>query len=416
MTFDPFETSQDCSDDGAHQDRQGSLAGVRVVEFAQVIAGPLAGTLMADQGAQVIHVESPNDGDSARGMGPTKDGHPLWWKVLGRNKHSVTLDLRSTDAEPLIHRLIQWADVVIVSFRAKTLERFGLDWASVSAINPSAILLQISGFGENTSRRNEPGFGKVGEAMSGSVQLTGFPDGPPVHTGFSHGDATTGLMGAFAVSTALVRRNADPEKRGEWIDLALFETLFRLVEWQVIMHDQLGTVPSRAGNSLAVSPAAVINTYLSRQGDWITVTSATPRSVLNTVRLLELDGDRFRTVEQQRSHAREIDLKLAEWIKARDTDQAIEALLAAEVVASKIYDMDDITSDSTIREREDIIQVKDSDLGTVAMQGVVPKMRIHPGAVWRTGPDLGEDNNLVYREWLNIDESEVARLKQEGVI
>ncbi|MBB1018599.1 CaiB/BaiF CoA transferase family protein [Dietzia maris] len=388
--------------------RQGSLKGVRVVEFAQVIAGPLAGTLMADMGAEVIHVESPRGGDSARRMGPTKDGEHLWWKVLGRNKRSVTLELNNPEAKPAMRRLIEWADVVIVSFRAETLTRFELDWQSVSAINPSAVLLQISGFGETSSKRDAPGFGKVGEAMSGVVNLTGFPDGPPVHTGFSHGDATTGLMGAFAVSAALVRRNEDPERRGEWIDLALFETLYRLVEWQVIVHDQLGEVPQRSGNSLAVSPAAVINSYLSKDGDWVTVTSATPRSVINTVRLLGLDEDRFQTVEQQNQNSREIDLRLAEWIGSRGTGVAVQLLQEAQVVASKVYSMEDIVSDQTYKERGGIIRVPDEDLGAVSMQGVVPKMRINPGSVWRTGPSLGQDNDLVFRDWLGMDIDELA--------
>ena len=386
---------------------RGPLSGVRVVEFAQVIAGPLAGTLMADLGADVVHVEPPRGGDPARRMGPQKDGVHLWWKVLGRNKRSVALDLHDPALRPTIERLVEWADVVIVTFRADTVTRFGLDWESVSAVNPSAILLQISGFGENTSKRNDPGFGKVGEAMSGVVNLTGFPDGPPVHTGFSHGDATTGLMGAFAVCAALVRRAADPQRRGEWIDLALFESLFRLVEWQVILHDQLGTVPQRSGNSLAVSPAAVVNSYLSLDGDWVTVTSATPKSVLRTVQLLGLDETRFASAEQQNRNAREIDLKLAEWIGARPTSEAVRLLHEAEVVASKVFDMDDIVSDPTIQEREAIVRVADPELGEVAMQGVIPKMRLNPGSVWRTGPSLGQDNDLVLREWLGLSSADL---------
>lgn len=386
---------------------QGSLRGVRVVEFAQVIAGPLAGTLLADLGADVVHVESPNGGDSARKMGPTKNGEHLWWKVLGRNKRSVTLDMKNPVSAKARTRLIEWADVVIVSFRADTLRRFGLDWDSISEINPSAILLQISGFGENSSKRNDPGFGKVGEAMSGVVTLSGFPDTGPVHTGFSHGDATTGLMGAFAITAALAQRNADPKRRGEWIDLALYETLFRLVEWQVIIHDQLGIVPERSGNRLAVSPAAIINTYLTKDEEWVTVTSATHKSVLNTVRLLGLDERSYQTTEQQNKNARLIDLKLAEWIRERSTHDALEALHEAEVVASKIYTMQDIANDQTFRERNSIIRVNDDTLGSVAMQGVVPNMKKNPGKVWRTGPSLGQDNILVFKEWLQLSQEDM---------
>ena len=242
-----------------------ALAGVKVVEFAHVIAGPLAGTLLADLGADVVHVEDPKAGDPGRSQGPTKDGVHLWWKVSGRNKRSVTLDLRSPAGQALAHELIQWADVVITNMRFDTLARWGLDWEGIHRLNPRAVMLQITGNGATTTARNDPGFGKVGEARSGVVHITGFPDGPPVHTGFSHADSVTALMGAFAISAALVRRG-DPDFEGEWIDLALFESLFRLIEWQVIVYDQLGVPPMRAGNQLAVAPGAVINTYLSADG------------------------------------------------------------------------------------------------------------------------------------------------------
>lgn len=395
---------------------RGALTGIRIVEFAQVIAGPLAGTLMADMGADVIHVEPPGSGDSARNMGPTKDGHALWWKVLGRNKRSVTLNLHDQSGQGIARRLVEWADVVIVTFRSGTLEKFGLDWKSVSAANPSAILLQISGYGAKSSKRNAPGFGKMGEARSGLVHLTGFADQPPVHAGFSHGDTITGLMGAFSVVSALVRRNSDPEGLGEWIDLALDETLFRLIEWQVIIHDQLGTVPQRTGNALAVAPAAVINTYLTKDSVWITVTSATPRSVLNVVNLLGQNVADFNTADKQMSNKDTLDRALAEWISESTADEALNALEEAEVVASRVFDIEDIFADQTYRERENIITVEDDDLGPVRMQSVVPRMMNHPGHVWRTGPKTGEDNALVYENWLGISEEQISQLRSRGVI
>ncbi|CAN5325587.1 CoA transferase [soil metagenome] len=394
----------------------GPLKGVKVVEFAQVIAGPLAGTLMADLGADVIHVESPGGGDTARHMGPSKNGHRLWWKVLGRNKRSVTLNLHDPRGVDIAADLVRWADVVIVTFRDRTVVKFGLDWENVSRMNPSAILLQISGYGATTSKRDEPGFGKMGEARSGLVHLTGFEDGPPVHTGFSHGDATTGLMGAFAVCAALVRRETDPERRGEWIDLALFETLFRLVEWQVVVHDQLGIVPQRSGNALAVAPAAVIGTYRSKDGHWITITSATQRSVLNIVALLGLPTEEFSTPDHQIARKDELDAGLAAWISERDTDEALRILQKAEVVSSKVFDIADIFADEIFAEREDIVTIDDPDLGPLRMQGVIPQMRTNPGSVWRAGAKLGEDNDLVFRDWLGIDADVVDALHEEGVI
>jgi formyl-CoA transferase len=399
---------------GAEQPSGGPLAGVKVVEFAQVIAGPLCGTLMADLGAEVIHVEPPGTGDSARQMGPTKNGKHLWWKVLGRNKRSITLNMHAEPAAEVVRRLVRWADVVVVTFRASTVERFGLDWPSVHQINPRAVLLQISGYGATSSLRDHPGFGKMGEARSGVVHLTGFPDGPPVHTGFSHGDATAGLMGAFAVSAALVRRAHHPQQHGEWIDLALFEPLFRLVEWQVILYDQLGTIPQRSGNSLAVAPAAVIGCYHTADDAWVTVTSATPRSVTNIVRLLGMDTETLNNPTAQAGARAEIDAALAKWIAARTADDAVETLLASEVVASRVFTVADILTDPTYLEREDIVTVHDEDLGEVRMQAALPHFRTDPGSVWRTGPALGADNQLVYQDWLGFTDDELAALRAGG--
>ncbi|MCR5978006.1 CoA transferase [Gordonia jinghuaiqii] len=396
--------------------RQGQLHDLKVVEFAHVVAGPMAGSLLADQGAEVVHVEPPGLGDAARQMGPKRDNVPLWFKVAGRNKRSVTLDLHHESGRDVAHRLVEWADVVIVTLRNDRLRKWELDWDAVHRVNPKAILLQISGYGANTSLADAPGFGKMGEARSGVVHLTGFPDGPPVHTGFSHGDAVTGLMGAYAIMAAAYRRATDPDFDGEWIDLALFEPLYRLVEWQIIIHDQLGIDPMRAGNQLAVAPAAVINSYQSTDGDWITVTSATLRSVINIARLLGFDEDEYRTSEQQLANKKHLDDGLREWIAKRSTADTLAALSAAEVVASRVFSAADIAADPIYAERDDIITVEDPDLGPVRMQAALPHFRRQPGAVWRSGPALGEDNALVYRDWLGLSVEEINNLERHGVV
>ncbi len=303
-----------------------------------------------------------------------------------------------------------------MTFRADTVEKYGLDWKSVQAVNPSAVLLQISGYGARTSKRNMPGFGKMGEARSGIVHLTGFEDGPPVHTGFSHGDATTGLMGAFAVTAALHRRERDPERKGEWIDLALSDTLLRLVEWQVILRDQLGYAPNRSGNQLAVAPAAVVNVYKSADGGWVTVTSGTPRSVSNIARLLGFDTTQYETQQAQAANTKVLDDGLREWISRHNTEECLKVMEEAGVVASKVFDVDDILADPIFQERESIVTVPDRDLGEVRMQGVVPTYVGDAGTVWRTGPQLGEDNDLVYGEWLGLDPDERTRLHRAGVV
>lgn len=404
------------SEEGVGMDAGSALAGLRVVEFAHVIAGPLAGTLLADLGAEVVHVEDPRRGDPQRFAGPAKDGAHLWWKVAARNKRSVTLDLRSEEGRAIAHELAAWADVAILNFKASTLERWGLDWSALHEVNPKLIVLQVSGFGANTIRRDRPGFGKVGEAMSGVVHLTGFPEETPVHTGFSHGDSVTGLMGAFAIQAALYRRANDDDFRGEWIDLALYEGLFRLIEWQVIFRDQLGVAPMRAGNKLAAAPAAVINTYKTQDGHWMTVTSGTPRSVSNVAGLVGEPAEDYITSQDQEARQERLDKLVAEWVADRPLDECLEVMDRLDVVASKIYTVDDILEDPTYKERENVVEVEDQDLGPLRMQGVIPKLQNYPGAVWSSAPSLGEANELVYGDYLGKSPDEIRRLQVAGTI
>jgi crotonobetainyl-CoA:carnitine CoA-transferase CaiB-like acyl-CoA transferase len=392
------------------------LSGLKVVEFAHVIAGPLAGTLLADLGADVVHVEDPGRGDPQRSAGPAKDGVHLWWKVSARNKRSVTLNLRTAEGRELARKLAAWADVVICNFRVETLERWELDFASLNKVNPKLIMLQVTGFGNSTSKRNSPGFGKVGEAMSGVVNITGFPDGPPVHTGFSHGDSVTGLMGAFAISAALYRKNTDPDFKGEWIDLALFDGLFRLIEWQVIFYDQLGENPTRIGNRLAAAPAAVINTFMTSDGHWITVTSGTPRSVQNVAQLVGESLEDYATPAQQVERRDRLDELVREWILQHTLEESLAEMERLEVVASPIYTVEDILKDTIYSQREGIVEIEDPDLGTVKMQNAFPRLKNHPGKVWRTAPALGEDNEAVYGDLLGFSDSDVLELKAAGTI
>ncbi|MET0930080.1 MAG: CoA transferase [Aeromicrobium sp.] len=394
----------------------GALAGLKVVEFAHVIAGPLAGTLLADLGAEVVHVEDPGNGDPQRGAGPTKDGTHLWWKVAARNKRSVTLNLRTEEGRKVARELAEWADVVITNFRVETLERWGLDFASLNQINPKVIVLQVTGFGAKSSKRNQPGFGKVGEAMSGVVNITGFPDGPPVHTGFSHGDSVTGLMGAYAIQTALYRKAVDPDFRGEWIDLALYEGLYRLVEWQVIFYDQLGEIPERVGNRLAAAPAAVINTFRTGDDRWLTVTSGTPRSVRNVAALVGEPAEDYATAADQVARRDRLDALVADWISQRPLDECMKVMIELEVVASPILTVEDILEDPTYRENGNIVTLEDPDLGPVRMQGVVPRLTNYPGAVRHTAPALGADNDHVYSGYLGKSDGELADLRSAGNI
>lgn len=395
---------------------KGALAGLKVVEFAHVIAGPLAGTLLADLGAEVVHVEDPGIGDPQRAAGPHREGTHLWWKVSARNKKSVTLNLRTEAGRDMARELTEWADVVITNFRVSTLEKWGLDYASLQAVNNKIVVLQVTGYGATSSRRDQPGFGKVGEAMSGVVNITGFPDGPPVHTGFSHGDSVTGLMGAFAIQSALYRRDHDADFNGEWIDLALYDGLFRLIEWQVIFYDQLGEVPERVGNRLAAAPAAVINTFKTGDGQWLTVTSGTPRSVQKVAQLVGEPEEDYATSAMQADRRERLDGLVAEWISQRPLAECTKTMIELGVVASPIYSVKDILDDPTYRERGNIVEVEDADLGTIKMQGVIPRLTNHPGAVRHTAPALGADNKTVYGDYLGRNSDEIENLAASGVI
>jgi crotonobetainyl-CoA:carnitine CoA-transferase CaiB-like acyl-CoA transferase len=393
-----------------------ALSGLKVVEFAQLVAGPLVGTLLGDLGADVVHVEDPGSGDSGRRTGMAKDGTYLWWKVLGRNKRSVTLDLRKPAGQEIARRLAAWADVVITNIRPGTLDDWGLNWPSLHAVNPRLVMLQVSGYGAVTTLRNSPGYGKVGEARSGVVNITGFPDGPPVHTGFSHADTVTALMGAFAVQTAVYRQVTDPNFDGEWIDLAIDEALFRLIEWQIVHYDQLGVVAERIGNGIPGAPNAVVNAFQSSDGRWITVTSGTLRSVQNIATLVGLPTDLFAREDLVGPNRKELEQRLEEWMADRPAAESLAAMAQAGVVAAPVLNVADIAADATYAERGNIVTIDDPDVGPLRMQGVIPRLHNHRGDIFRQAPRLGEHNDEVYRGELKLSAEELSGLRAAGIV
>jgi crotonobetainyl-CoA:carnitine CoA-transferase CaiB-like acyl-CoA transferase len=396
--------------------KSAALSGLKVVEFAQLVAGPMAGSFLADLGAEVVHVEDPNSGDPLRKVRPAKDDLHLWWKVSARNKRSATLNLRTDQGQEIARSLIRWADVVVTNMRPGTLEEWGLDFDHAIVENPKIIMLHVTGFGLTSALRDAPGFGKVGEAMSGVVHLTGFPDGPPVHSGFSHADSLAGLMGALGVQAALYRRSVDPDFSGELVDVALFEPLFRLIEWQVIEKDQLEPTPMRTGNKLAGSGGSVVNLFQSQDGGWVTMSAGTPRSVQTLAKLFDVDVPDQADAQELEAIGERLEQATREWIGQRSAAEAVAQLREQGIVISKIYDAADILEDETYRERNDIIEVEDPDFGSVRMQAVLPHLARHAGTVWRTAPSLGQDNELVYRDYLGLSEDEFKSLQSEGVI
>jgi crotonobetainyl-CoA:carnitine CoA-transferase CaiB-like acyl-CoA transferase len=249
------------------------LEGVKVVDLATLGAGPWLATRLSDFGADVVKIERPGNGDPLRQVGPSDGDAPLWWKAEGRNKRCVTVDLKTDEGREIVRRLAADADVLIENFRPGTLERWGLDYESLSAGNPRLIMVRVTGWGQDGPYRDRTGFGTLAEAISGWAHLNGYPDTPPTLPPFALGDAVTALLGSYATMVALYERDVQPGGRGQVIDLAIYESLFSLISPQVILHDRLGIVPQRVGN--AVEYAAPRNIYRTGDGQYVTVVAST---------------------------------------------------------------------------------------------------------------------------------------------
>ncbi|MBM4333824.1 MAG: CoA transferase [Deltaproteobacteria bacterium] len=402
-----------------HKER-GLLAGVRILELASVVAGPFAASMLADFGAEVIKVELPGQGDAIRYSGVRKNDVSLWWKVSGRNKKNITLDLRHPKGQEICKKIVAQSDALIENFRPGTLEKWNLGWEDLQRINPSLIMLRISGYGQTGPYSPRPGFGKAAEAMSGVMQITGYPDEQPISPGFSFADTVSGLMGAFAVMTALHHRDGLGARKGQLIDVALFESIYRLIEWQVIFFDQLGVIPTRRGAKMGLPGSSwLINNYPTKDGKWVAV-SASNRQVLN--RVLKLIGgenlladERFNG-EQVFRHMDELDVITADWIRERECKDVIQSFVDAGAVAAPVYDIRDIFHDEQYAARDDILEMEDEELGRIRMLGVIPKFPQRPGQIRWTGKEMGFFNREIYCDLLGMSLEELASLKAEGIV
>lgn len=378
------------------------------MDIGHVLAGPFAGTMLADLGADVIKVENPRTGgDGLRNLGPRLDGVPLWWKVAGRNKRSISLDLATVAHQNILLRLARVSDVVIENYRPGTLERWGIGPAELREANPKLVLLRISGFGQGDPR---PGFGRVGEAMSGVVNLTGERDGRPFHVGFSLGDTVTGLMGALGVLAALLARQQTA--RGDVIDLALYESLFRMVEWQIPMAAKLGRVVQRQGNQFPIG-YAVGGSYRTSDDEWVSISAATDSGIKALLRIVASDDQandpRFEDFDARSDPANltEIDRLIATWIGARPSNEVLDELRKNDVAVGLVYDAGMMLADRLFWERGSIIDVDDRDLGVLPMPGVVPRLENNPGRVEWAGPRMGEHTREILIELLGMTPEDV---------
>lgn len=393
------------------------LRGVRVIDAGNMVAGPFAAALLADFGADVIKIEHPRQGDGQRRLEPMKDGISLWWKVIARNKRCITLDLSKPEGAEVFKDLVRTADVVVENYRPGTFERWGLGEKELRAVNPKLVLLRISGFGQTGPYRDRPAFGRIAEAFGGLTNLIGEPDGPPMSPGYPIGDLVAGLMGAWAIMVALYYRDARSGV-GQVIDLALYEAIFRLLEFDPIQYDQLGTVHRRMGNRVSyVAPSSVFKT---RDGKYITLAASTQSIWLRLCKAMGredlAENPKFVDNASRVKHSDEINAIVAEWIAQRTRREVEEAFDTHAVAYAVVYDMEDVFTDHQFLARETLVRVADDELGEAVVCNVVPKFSETPGSVKHLGPRLGQHNDEIYRGELGYSEERLNQLRAAGVI
>ncbi len=387
----------------------GPLTNLKVVEMGFAVAGPIAATLLADFGADVIKVEEPGKGDGLRNMGPKKDGLGIWWLVAARNKRSVAIDLKTGRGREVLHELLDRADVLIENFRPGVLERMGLDAQTLNERFPRLIVLRVSGFGQTGPYSPRPGFGKLAEAYSGATNLTGEAGSAPLHPSYSLGDVVCALHGAFGVMMALHARTATG--RGQVIDLALYEPLFRLIEWQLPLHEIAGTHVMRNGPRFPFPEAFLTDICRTRDGDHVVVSAATPSHLERVAALLREHG-----VQDDLSSTPALGDALRRWIAERDCRTVLDAFAARDLVSGLVYTPADMLEDPHMAARGNVVRLKHPVLGEIPMPNVVPLLRDTPGAVRWAGPALGQHTEEVLREVLGMRADEIEALRRERVI
>ncbi len=392
----------------------GALAGLKVLDVATLFAGPLAAMLLGDHGAEVIKVEHPR-GDPSRTHGAQRDGVGLWWKMLGRNKKSITLVLSTREGQEIFRELAADADVVIENFRPGTLERWGIGPEVLAERNPGLVMARVTGFGQHGPYANRPGFGTLAEAMSGFAAITGEPDGPPTLPPFGLADGVTALTTAFAVMTAL--RTRDQTGRGQIVDMAIIEPLLTVLGPQLITYDQLGELQPRHGNRS--SNNAPRNTYRCADGRWVAVSTSAQSIAERVMRLVGhpevIDEPWFAAGSTRAQHADELDDAVGAWIAQRDRDDVVDAFEKAEAAVAPIYTAADVLADPQYAALESVVSVDDDELGPVRMQNVPFRLSETPGSVRTSGPPLGTHTAEVLAR-VGVDADRLAELRASGAV
>lgn len=392
------------------------LAGVKVLELGQLIAGPFASKTLADFGAEVIKVESPGEGDPLRKWRMLHEGTSVWWQAQSRNKQSICLDLRVKEGQAIARQLALEADVVIENFRPGTLEKWGLGWEDLHKTNPKLIMLRISGYGQDGPRRDEPGFAAIGEAMAGLRYITGHPGEVPVRAGVSLGDTIAGLHGAIGVLLALYERDARGGQ-GQMIDVALYEAVFNLTESLLPEYSAFGAIRQPAGGALpGIAPS---NAYCCSDAQYVLIAGngdSIYKRLMTLIGRSDLGEDPTLAHNDGRAkRATEIDAAINAWTATLGLDEVIQALKHADVPSGKIYTAKDIAEDPHYQARGVIETVQAANGLKVQVPGIIPKLSQNPGAIRYRAPTLGEHTDVVLKS-AGLTEEQIAILKKSGIL
>ena len=398
-----------------HDISPAALAGVRVVEMGQLIAGPFCGKTLGEFGADVIKIEAPEAGDPLRNWRLIKDGTSVWWQVQSRNKRSVALDLRQKEGQAIARQLIAEADVLVENFRPGMLEGWGMSPQELHQLNPGLVMLRISGYGQTGPYRDLPGFGAIGEAMGGLRHLTGEPGRVPVRVGVSIGDTLAALHGTIGVLTALYHRKVNGGK-GQVIDVALHEAVFNVMESLIPEYSAFGVVREAAGSALpGIAPS---NAYPCQDG-WVLVAGngdSIFKRLMDTIGRPDLGAAPDLADNAGRvARVEEIDTAIGAWSAQRTVQQVLDALGNARVPAGKVYTAKDIAEDPHYRARDMLLSQTTRDGFTVQVPGIVPKLSATPGTIRSSAPHLGDDTDAVLAE-MGLNAEQIALLRSKGVV
>lgn len=391
------------------------LDGLQVLDVSTILAGPLCCQILGDYGADVVKVEHPKGGDNMRGHGRSKDGVPLWWKEISRNKRTVALDLKAPRGAEVLRRLAATADVLVENFRPGTLERWGLGPDVLLEENPGLVIVRLTGFGQTGPYASRAGFGTLAEAMSGFAAATGEADGPPTLPAFGLADSICGIAASSAVMMAL--RHRDRTGKGQVVDLSILEPLMTAVGPGPTVYQQLGEVAQRHGNRSTNN--APRNTYRTADDKWVAISTSAQRIAERVMELVGhpevIDEPWFATGAGRAEHVDLLDEYVGGWIAVRDREAVLTAFTEAGAAIAPVYDARDLTEDPHVRETEMLIEVPDDDLGPVLQHNVMWRMSESPGRIRFTGRAIGQDTDEVLHE-LGYTAEDITALKDEEVV